>query len=123
MTDNLRAAMIAALTSLAASGSTLICCALPALLVTLGSGAVLASIVSSFPQLVWVSENKVLVFGFAGIMLLAAGVLQWRQRHAPCPADPQLAAVCARTRRVSSWVYGLSVLLFAVGGWFAFFAV
>ena len=52
--------------SLFTSGSTLICCALPATLVAIGSAATLASLVSSFPQLIWISEHKALVFGLAG---------------------------------------------------------
>ena len=110
------------LLSLFASSSTLICCALPALLVALGAGAALSTLVSAVPQLVWVSENKEAVFVFAGLMLSASGVLQWRNRHAPCPTDPALRDACLRTRKWSVRVYGVSVLLYLVGGWFAFVA-
>ena len=108
--------------SLFTSLSTLVCCALPALLVTLGAGAVLAGLVSNVPQLVWISEHKGPVFGVAGTMLVLAGVLQWHARHAPCPADPQLAETCRRTRRNSLRVYLLSLAIFAIGAWFAFVA-
>lgn len=110
------------LISLFTSGSTLLCCALPALLVTLGAGAALSSLISVVPQLVWVSEHKPLVFGLAGGMLLLAGILQWRARNAPCPTDPELAAICTRTRKSSLRVYWFSVGIFAIGGWFAFIA-
>jgi len=53
------------LLTLFSSGGTLICCALPALLVSLGAGAVMASVVSSVPQIVWFSEHKLGVFIFA----------------------------------------------------------
>ncbi|HYG33001.1 MAG TPA: hypothetical protein VD810_08430 [Methylophilaceae bacterium] len=106
--------------SLFTSTSTLICCALPALLVTLGAGAALSSVVSVVPQLVWLSEHKTPVFGLAGGMLVLAGWLQWQARHAPCPADPELAEVCRRTRKNSLRVYWLSVAVFAIGAWFAF---
>jgi len=108
------------LLSLATSSGTLVCCALPALLVALGAGAALSTLVSVFPQLVWLSEHKGGVFGIAAAMLAVAGVLQWRARFAPCPVDPALRKACLRTRRVSLIVYLVSVLLFAVGGWFAF---
>jgi len=108
--------------SLFTSFSTLICCALPALLVAVGAGAALAGLVSNVPQLVWISEHKSLVFGIAGIMLLLAGSMQWRARNAPCPADPQLAETCRRTRRNSLRIYLLSLAIFAVGAWFAFVA-
>ena len=117
-----RSGFAAALLSLFASSGTLVCCALPALLVALGAGAALSSLVSAVPQLVWISEHKGGMFAAATLMLAAAGALQWRNRTAPCPADPALRNACLRTRKVSLWVYGLSVVLFAVGAWFAFVA-
>lgn len=115
-----RSGMWASVASLFASSSTLVCCALPALLVTLGAGAALSSLISVFPQLVWLSEHKVRLFVFAGLMLLASGGLQWRNRSAPCPTDPALRNTCLRTRKTAGLVYGASVLLYLVGGWFAF---
>ncbi len=108
--------------SLFTSGSTLICCALPATLVAIGSAATLASLVSTFPQLIWISEHKPLVFGLAGAMLAIAGYLQWQARNAPCPADPKLAAVCTKTRENALRIYWLSVGIYAVGAFFAFIA-
>ncbi|MGQ2979602.1 MAG: hypothetical protein ACT6Q9_07890 [Polaromonas sp.] len=106
--------------ALFASSGTLICCALPALLVALGAGAALSTLVSVLPGLVWLSEHKGLVFGLAGAMLALSGALQWRNRFAPCPTDPALRHACLRTRKTSARVYGLSVALYLVGGWFAF---
>lgn len=109
-----------ALASLLGSGSTLLCCALPALLVALGAGAALSSLVAAVPQLVWLSEHKAGLFTLAGVLLALAGLAQWRQRHAPCPLDPGLRQACLRTRRSAARVLGASLLLYAVGGWFAF---
>ena len=106
--------------SLFATSSTLVCCAIPAVLVALGAGAALSSLVAVFPQVVWLSEHKEGLFVFAGVMMLASGVLQWRNRTAPCPADPALRDACLRTRKVSQVVYGVSVAFYLVGGWFAF---
>lgn len=108
--------------SLFTSGSTLICCALPATLVAIGSAATLTSLISNFPQLVWISENKPLVFGLAGTMLAIAGYLQWQARHAACPTDLGLAAICNSTRRNALIIYWLSVVIFAIGAFFAFIA-
>ncbi len=108
--------------SLFTSGSTLICCALPATLVAIGSAATLTSLISNFPQLIWISEHKPLVFGLAGAMLAIAGYLQWQARNAPCPADPILAMVCTKTRKNALMIYWLSVAIFSVGAFFAFIA-
>jgi hypothetical protein len=106
--------------ALFASSGTLICCALPALLVTIGAGAVLSSLVAAVPGLVWISEYKEAVFGFAGLMLAVSGFLQWQNRFAPCPVEPALRAACLRTRGTSARIYLVSLLLYLLGGWFAF---
>lgn len=115
-----RAPLAASVLSLFASSGTLVCCALPALLVALGAGATLSSLVAVFPGIVWVSEYKEIVFGAAGLMLSVGGLAQWRARSAPCPVDPILRRACLRTRRASALLYFFSVGLFAIGGWFAF---
>jgi len=107
---------------LLASSSTLICCAIPALLVTLGAGAALSSLVAVFPQIVWLSEHKVWVFGTALVLMALAGILQWRSRYLPCPTDPALRDLCLRTRKISLRIYGISVICLLVGGFFAFVA-
>ena len=109
--------------SLFTSAGTLICCALPALLVTIGAGAALAGLVSTVPQLIWLSTYKIQVFAIAGILLLATGFIQWKMRNAPCPVDPDLAASCMRMRSINKWVFMLSLLIYAVGFFFAFLAV
>jgi hypothetical protein len=115
-----RASLWTSLLSLFASSGTLVCCALPALLVALGAGAALSSLVSVFPQVVWLSEHKEALFVVAGIAIAASGALQWRNRNAPCPTDPALRRACLQTRQTSLRVYGLGVLVYAVGGWFAY---
>src|SRR5262245_24366856 len=103
------------------SGSTLICCALPALMVAIGAGAALAGLVSAVPQLVWLSEHKVPLFAIAGPMLAVAGVLQWQARKAAaCPPDPALGAACEITKDYSLRVYWASVAIYLIGAFFAF---
>ncbi len=109
-----------AFAALLGSSGTLVCCVLPAVMVTLGAGATLAGLVTAVPQLVWLSERKLLVFGVAGAMLLIAGAALWRARTLPCPADPALARACNRLRRVSTALYAVAALGFVVAAVFAF---
>ena len=109
-----------ALLALVASGGTLVCCVLPAVMVALGAGAALAGLVTAVPQLVWLSEHKALVFGVAGAMLVVSGVMLRRAASLPCPADPALAAACARLRRWSVVLWVVALLATAVGAVFAF---
>ena len=109
--------------SLFTSAGTLICCALPALLVSIGAGAALAGLVSTVPQLIWLSTYKIQVFTIAGILLLSTGIIQWKMRNSPCPVDPELAASCMRMRSINKWVFMLSLFIYVVGFFFAFLAV
>jgi hypothetical protein len=104
------------------SFSTLICCALPALLVSLGAGAVMIGLISAVPQLIWLSEHKVALFIFAGCMLILSGVTRYLTRNAPCPLDARQAKACMRMRRISLGVFIFSVVLYATGFFFAFIA-
>lgn len=108
--------------SLAASGGTLVCCALPALFVALGAGAVLAGIVRTVPGITLFSEYKMVMFVMAAVMLATSGALQWRSRNDPCPigSSPQQAKDCERVRRFSWRVWFGSVSIFAIGVVFAF---
>ena len=104
-----------AVVTLAASSGTLVCCVLPAVMVSLGAGAALAGLVTNVPQLVWLSEHKGWVFGIAGVLLLAAGVMIWNARRLPCPIDPVAARSCTRLRRVSAVLYWIALGSYGLG--------
>ncbi len=110
----------AAATALLASTATLVCCVLPAVLVSLGAGAALVGLVTAFPQLIWLSEHKGLVFGLAGLLLVVAGAVLWWARRVPCPADPAAARHCNRLRAISHWLYGIAAAMYGLGALFAF---
>lgn len=109
--------------SLLTSLSTLVCCALPVLFVTLGMGGVLVGLVSSLPWLIVLSEHKVYVFGFSGMMLLISAIVQYRARNAPCPIDPRKAKACGQIRKVSWFILGVAAFVYMIGFFFAFIAV
>ena len=106
--------------ALLTSSGTLVCCVLPAALVSLGAGAALAGLVTAIPQLIWLSEHKPLVFGVAGLLLLISGGAMWAARSLPCPADPSAALLCQRLRLASAVLYGLAMISFVLGAAFAF---
>jgi len=123
MSDGLRetqSGFASSLVTLLASSGTLICCAIPALLVSIGAGAALASFVAIFPQIVWISEYKEIVFAISALLMIIGGVLQWRNRNAPCPIDPKLRDACLKTRKTSLRIYLASLLILIIGSWFAF---
>lgn len=99
--------------SLFGSFSTLICCAIPSLLVALGMGATLVGLVGKFPQLVWLSEHKVWLFG-TSLTLLAITffVRRWADEQ-PCPIEAREA--CQRTKKWSAIIYWSAVVINLIG--------
>jgi len=100
--------------TLFASGGTLICCALPIILVTLGLGATVAAFTSSFPLLVTIAQHKIWVFAGSGALLLLSGWLMYRPGRA-CPADPELGRLCDKTQVWNRRIYWTSVTLWGIG--------
>ena len=73
---------------------TLICCAIPIIFVTLGLGATVAAMTSAFPFLIVLSQHKIWVFAFSGLMLAVSGWLMYRPGRS-CPTDPGLGQACS----------------------------
>ena len=107
--------------TLFASTGTLICCALPIILVTLGLGATVAALTNSFPFLITLSLHKGWVFAGSGAMLLLTGWLIYRP--VACPTDPELGLVCNKAQVWNRRIYLSSVLIWGVGFFAAFLAL
>lgn len=92
---------------------TLLCCALPILLVSVGLGSVVAAVTLQLPFLVTLSEYKVTLFTLSAILLALSAWLIWRK--ATCPADPALAARCQRTKVLGKRVFWVASSLWFIG--------
>ena len=106
--------------SLLASSTTLICCALPALLVTLGAGATLASLTNIFPQLIVISHYKVSISIGTLLILFIAGIFIKKAESLPCPVDPMLRDICLKTRKRSKVMFYTSVIIFLLASFFTY---
>jgi len=106
--------------ALVTSLSTLICCTLPAFMITLGMGAALSSLTANVPQLIWLSERKPLVFGGSLILLGLAWAVRYLTRNMPCPADPAAAKACVRLRKLGGIVLALGFIVWGIGAFSAF---
>ena len=109
--------------SLFSSLGTLLCCALPSLLVLFGLGATVASILSAAPWLVSLSQHKVWVFAVAGGLIALSFFYTYalaprlRIRQEACaPDDP----TCGTATRVSKIVLWISSAIYVVGFFTAF---
>lgn len=93
---------------------TLVCCALPIIFVTLGLGATVAAMTSTFPFLMALSQHKIWVFAFSGFMLAISGWLMFRPGRA-CPTDIELARVCSTAHKWNKRIYWSSVVIWSIG--------
>ena len=109
--------------SLFTSFSTLICCALPALLISIGMGASLASFVSAFPWIIFISKYKIQTFTLAAVLLIVSVYLFWQGRNAPCPSDPIQAKICSKLRFINLIMLFISLVTYLAGFFFAFVVV
>jgi hypothetical protein len=104
------------------SSTTLICCALPILLVSLGLGAVSASLFANLPFLVTLAQYKAWIFAASGGVLVLTAWLLFRLGRA-CPADPELAEQCEKAHRWDTRIFWVSVGIWVAGFGTAYLAL
>lgn len=105
------------------SSGTLVCCALPIMLVSIaGLGAVVASVTSSFPILVTLGAYKEAVFAISGVMLAVSAWTVFRPGRT-CPADPDLARWCTTFQTWNRRMVITSMLIWTIGFFAAFLAL
>ncbi len=97
-----------------ASSTTLICCALPILLVSVGLGAVSAALFANLPFLVTLAKYKAWMFGASGGVLALSAWLLFRSGRT-CPADPDLAEQCETAYRWNVRLLWVSVGIWVIG--------
>jgi hypothetical protein len=97
--------------SLFTSFGTLLCCALPSLLVLFGLGATVASFLSAVPWLVTLSRHKHWVFTIAGVLIFSNLLYVYtigprlRARSLACSLDDPRACVAASAfSRIVLWI-------------------
>ncbi len=122
MVNNILKQFISPSLSLLTSLGTLICCALPTLLVTLGMGASVVSLMTLFPWLIVLSKYKLQIFFTASLFLVLSYYSFWRGRNAPCPIDPIQAKTCLRLRFINQVVLIISSTIYLIGLFFTFIA-
>lgn len=108
--------------SLLTTTGTLLCCAVPIVLVSLGFGAAVAGLTAEMPWLIALSGHKEWVFGTSAAMLALAGWLIFRPGRS-CPSDPELARRCARLDRWNRRIWASGVVLWAIGLFAAYLAL
>ena len=107
--------------SLFTSLSTLLCCALPSLLVLFGLGASVGSMLSFMPWLVTLSRHKQWTFSVSGGLIALSFVNMYYiapRIRVKCSADDP--AACAEASRVSIILLWVSAGIYALGVFVAY---
>jgi mercuric ion transport protein len=109
--------------SLFSSFSTLICCALPSILVLVGMGTAVASLLSVAPWLVSLSRHKIWTFSIAGALIAASFVMTYvvaprLQRGDVCLAEDP--TTCGEVSKLSKVVLWGSALVWSAGFFVAY---
>ena len=119
-TPNKRAALLSYF-SLFTSVSTLLCCALPSLLVLFGLGASVASTLSFMPWLVTLSKHKQWTFGVAGALIglsfLNMYLIAPRLRAQACDLENPS---CDEVSGISKVILWCSAVIYSVGFFVAY---
>ena len=110
--------------SLFSSLGTLLCCALPSVLVLAGLGATVAAVLSEAPWLVAMSHHKQWVFSVAGVLIFSNFVASYliapklQARNGACDlSDPAACQAASRFSRIVLWC---SAFVYLVGCFTAF---
>lgn len=101
--------------SLFGSVGTLLCCALPSLLVLFGLGATVASALSAAPWLVSLSRHKNWTFAIAGFLIAASlfySRFAARLQAANCEVGDDSCSRAAKFNRIVLWI---SVAIYGIG--------
>ena len=96
------------------TSGTLLCCAIPITLVSLGFGAAVATMASSAPWIISLSQYKVAMFSISGLLIVFSAWAVYRSGRS-CPSDPALAAACIRADKWNRRFIWLSAGMWAVG--------
>ncbi len=109
--------------SLFSSFGTLLCCALPSVLVLLGLGTTVASLLSAMPWLVNLSRHKIWTFSISGVLIsLSFLVTYWiaprLQAGQTCDADDPTA--CGQASKMSRRLLWFSAAVWSAGFFVAY---
>ncbi len=100
------------------AGGTLLCCALPIVLVSLGFGVAVASLNYHIPGLVFLAEHTLWTLSLSASLLIFLAWVIWRPNQT-CPVDLELAAHCQKTKRWNQGAFWLSVTIWVIGFFFS----
>lgn len=100
--------------ALLASSGTLICCALPIIIVSIGFGSVMVALNTQWPIFGALTQYKIWIFVASGGLLLLSAWQLYATRNI-CPADPKLADTCKRIKSLTAKLFVVAGIIWVIG--------
>lgn len=104
------------------STGTLICCVLPAVVATLAGGAAVGAMLTMFPWLIPLSQDKLWIFVGAGILIVINGFLVLRP-HGKLACTITGGKGCEITEKFSKYSFWVAVVIYSIGFGFSYLLV
>ncbi len=108
--------------SLLVSSTTLVCCTLPLVLIALGFGAALSTLMVHLPWLAKLSRYQFWIFIISAALLLSAYLFIYSSNKS-CPADPVLREKCNRLTHINKIIFWIAAALWLIGFFSAYLAL
>ena len=100
------------------STGTLLCCALPILLVSLGFGSFVAAAFYNIESLSFIAEHKFWTLSISFLFLLLLAWIIYRPNQS-CPVNKEQGALCSSSKNYNKIIFVLSSMIWLVGFFFA----
>jgi hypothetical protein len=102
--------------------STILCCALPTILVAIGMGTVFASITSNFPFVIWLSQKILYLFVTTAILLLVGGYFIFLKPQT-CPLNQNSNQICNKTKKFNKIIWWVSFIILITSFFFKYILI
>lgn len=95
------------------NGGVMLCCVIPAILVSLGLGSTLATFLNHYPIFIKISEYKNYIFIFVFLILIINGFILYTNKNRSCDIN-SLEQECTEVKSVSLILYYLSIVIYLI---------
>ncbi len=101
------------LLALFTSFSTILCCALPIILVFLGFGSAFAALSSNFIFINIIAEKSAYIFLISLILLSISAYFIFFQNQS-CPSDKKLANICLKSKIINKYIWFFAIFIWII---------
>ena len=98
---------------LISNGGVMLCCVLPAILVSLGLGSTMVTFLNEYPIFIKITEYKNYIFSVVLFILFFNGFVIYKNRNKFCEIEG-LKNECSQVKSVSILLYIFSIIIYLI---------